>query len=159
MTTILVTHDQEEALEVSDRVAVMNKGRIEQFASPETIYDSPANPFVFKFLGSYNLFHARKPNGVAAVSIPSDANGVTFVRPHDIEIRRENPDGAGIAAKISHIAFAGSLVNVELARIDDQAIVDAALPAHAYKDLNLKPEDRVFIRLHNTRSFDDDYSI
>ncbi len=160
VTTILVTHDQEEALELSDRVAVMNEGRIEQFASPETIYDSPANPFVFKFLGSYNLFHARKHNGSDAVAAhPTDENGMTFVRPHDIEIRRENFDGSGIAAKISHIAFAGSLVNVELARIDDQAIVDAALPAHAYKDLNLKPEDRVFIRLHNTRSFDDDYSI
>lgn len=160
VTTILVTHDQEEALEVSDRVAVMNEGRIEQFASPETIYDSPANPFVFKFLGSYNLFHARKSNGGDA-SPPNhvDTNGVTFVRPHDIEIRRENFDGTGIAAKISHIAFAGSLVNVELARIDDQAVVDAALPAHAYKDLGLKPEDKVFIRLHNKRSFDDDYSI
>jgi sulfate transport system ATP-binding protein len=160
VTTILVTHDQEEALELSDRVAVMNEGRIEQFASPETIYDSPANPFVFKFLGSYNLFHARKHNGSDAVAAyTTDENGMTFVRPHDIEIRRENFDGSGIAAKISHIAFAGSLVNVELARIDNQAVVDAALSAHAYKDLDLKPEDRVFIRLHNTRSFDDDYSI
>ncbi len=160
VTTILVTHDQEEALEVSDQVAVMNEGRIEQFASPETIYDNPATPFVFKFLGSYNLFHARKPNGSTAVAAsPADANGVTFVRPHDIEIRRENTDGSGIAAKISHIAFAGSSVNVELARIDDQAVVDAALSTHAYKDLGLKPEDEVFIRLHNTRSFDEDYSI
>ena len=161
VTTILVTHDQEEALEVSDRVAVMNQGKIEQFASPEKLYDNPANPFVFKFLGSYNLFHARKPNGngAAAISPSDDTNGVTFVRPHDIEIRRENFDGAGIAARISHIAFAGSLVNVELARMDDHALIDAALPAHAYKDLGLKPEDKVFIRLHNTRSFDDDYSI
>jgi sulfate/thiosulfate transport system ATP-binding protein len=160
VTTILVTHDQEEALEVSDRVAVMNEGRIEQFAPPETIYDNPANPFVFKFLGSYNLFHARKANGGnAPAASPPDSGGVTFVRPHDIEIRRENFDGYGIAAKISHIAFAGSLVNVELARIDNEAVVDAALPAHAYKDLGLKPEDTVFIRLHNTRSFDDDYSI
>jgi sulfate transport system ATP-binding protein len=160
VTTILVTHDQEEALEVSDRVAVMNEGRIEQFASPQTIYDNPANPFVFKFLGSYNLFHARKPNGGAAMTAsPSNANGVTFVRPHDIEIRRENFDGYGIAAKINHIGFAGSLVNVELARIDNEAVIDAALPAQVYKDLGLKPEDKVFIRLHNTRSFDEDYSI
>ncbi|HUI21816.1 MAG TPA: sulfate ABC transporter ATP-binding protein [Methylocella sp.] len=160
VTTILVTHDQEEALEVSDRVAVMNEGRIEQFAAPETIYENPANPFVFKFLGSYNLFHARKETtGDAAHEAASSDAGVTFVRPHDIEIRRENPDGYGIAAKINHIGFAGSLVNIELARIDDEAVVDAALPAHAYRDLGLKPEDKVFIRLHNTRSFDEDYSI
>jgi sulfate/thiosulfate transport system ATP-binding protein len=160
VTTILVTHDQEEALEVSDRVAVLNEGRIEQFASPETIYDKPATPFVFKFLGSYNLFHARQPNGddAAAASFP-DSSGVTFVRPHDIEIRRENFDGYGIAARINHIGFAGSLVNVELARIDDDAVVDAALPTHAFRDLDLKPEDKVFIRLHNTKSFDEDYSI
>jgi hypothetical protein len=58
-----------------------------------------------------------------------------------------------------HIAFAGSSVNVELARIDDEAVVEAALPAQAYKDLGLKPDDRVFIRLRNTRFFDEDYSI
>jgi sulfate/thiosulfate transport system ATP-binding protein len=159
VTTILVTHDQEEALEVSDRVAVMNQGRIEQFASPEEIYDSPANPFVFKFLGSYNLFRARKAlGGETAAVIPADANAVTFVRPHDVEIQRENSDGSGIAAKIKHIAFAGSLVNIELMRIDNEEAVDAALPAHDYKDLGLKPEDKVFIRLRNTTSFDEDDS-
>ena len=155
VTTILVTHDQEEALEVSDRVAVMNEGRIEQFNSPEAIYDYPANPFVFKFLGSYNLFHARKTiAGNAMTAGQANGGGVTFVRPHDIEIRRENIDGSGVAAKINHIAFAGSSVNVELAHIDEEAVVDAALPAHVYKDLGLKPNDRVFIRLRNTRVFD-----
>jgi sulfate/thiosulfate transport system ATP-binding protein len=160
VTTLLVTHDQEEALEVSDRVAVMNEGRIEQFASPEAVYENPANPFVFKFLGSYNFFHGRKANGRAgAVTSPADPIGVTFVRPHDIEISRDNFDGAGIAATIKHIAFAGSSVNVELARADDQAVFDAALPAQAYKDLHLKPDDKVFIRLRNTKSFDEDYAI
>jgi sulfate transport system ATP-binding protein len=158
VTTILVTHDQEEALEVSDRVAVMNQGRIEQFASPEEIYENPANPFVFKFLGSYNLFHARKMgilSGTAAASA-AHAGGMVFVRPHDVEIRRENADGAGIAAKVKHIAFAGSVVNVELSRIGNEEILDAALPAHAYKDLGLKPDEKVFIRLRNTTSFNED---
>jgi sulfate/thiosulfate transport system ATP-binding protein len=160
VTTILVTHDQEEALEVSDRVAVMNEGRIEQLGSPEAIYDNPASSFVFKFLGSYNFFHGRNKSGAeAAIASPAEANGGTFVRPHDIEIRRDNRDGCGIAARIKHIAFAGSSVNVELTRIDDEAAVDAALPAHAYKDLRLKPDDEVFLRLRNTKSFDEDYSI
>jgi sulfate/thiosulfate transport system ATP-binding protein len=138
----------------------MNEGRIEQFDSPEAIYDNPANPFVFTFLGSYNLFHARNTNaGNAVAASQANGGGVTFVRPHDIEIRRENIDGFGIAARINHIAFAGSSVNVELARIDDEAVVDAVLPAHAYKDLALKPDDRVFIKLRNTRFFDEDFSI
>ena len=157
VTTILVTHDQEEALEVSDRVAVMNNGRIEQFASPEEIYDNPANPFVFKFLGSYNLFRARKAfAGEAAAAVPANANSVTFVRPHDVEISRENFDGLGIAAAINHIAFAGSLVNVELTRLDNGESVDAALPARDFKDLGLKPEDQVFLRLRNATSFAED---
>ncbi len=157
VTTILVTHDQEEALEVSDRIAVMNKGRIEQFASPEEIYDSPANPFVFKFLGSYNLFRARKAFvDETATAISADTAAVTLVRPHDVEISRENSDGSGIAAAIKHIAFAGSLVNVELARLDNGEPVDAALPAHDYKGLGLKAGDRVFIRLRNATSFAED---
>src|SRR5262249_742159 len=140
VTTILVTHDQEEALEVSDRIAVMNKGRIEQFAAPEEIYRNPANPFVFKFLGSYNLFRARKAFvDETAPAVPAKPTAVTFVRPHDVEISHDNFDGSGIAAAIHHIAFAGSLVNIELGRLDNGESVDAALPPHDFRDLGLKP--------------------
>ncbi|MBO0734253.1 MAG: sulfate ABC transporter ATP-binding protein, partial [Methylocapsa sp.] len=156
VTTILVTHDQEEALEVSDRVAVMNKGRIEQFASPGEIYENPANPFVFKFLGSYNLFRARKAFAGDTAAVPVDTSEVTLVRPHDVAISRDNCDGAGIAATIKHITFTGSAVNVELARADNEEPIDAALPAHDYKDLGLKSGDRVFIRLRNATSFAED---
>jgi len=160
VTTILVTHDQEEALEVSDRVAVMNKGRIEQFASPAEIYENPANPFVFKFLGSYNLFRARKAFvDETASAIPANTNAVTFVRPHDVEISRMNFDGSGIAATIKHIAFAGSLVNVELTRQDNEEAIDAALPQHDFKDLGLKPEDSVFFKLRNATSFEEDSAL
>ena len=71
VTTIFVTHDQEEALEVSDRVAVMNGGNIEQYDSPEEVYEHPANPFVFRFLGNYNLFHSRLAARVAARRRPN----------------------------------------------------------------------------------------
>src|SRR5690606_14966670 len=67
VTSVFVTHDQEEALEVSDRVVVMNKGRVEQDGSPEEVYDNPANPFVYEFLGNVNLFHARVQDGVARI--------------------------------------------------------------------------------------------
>jgi sulfate transport system ATP-binding protein len=149
VTTIFVTHDQEEALEVADRVAIMNGGRIEQIASPEEVYEKPASPFVFRFLGNYNLFHARK--------LPSDSSAeladVTFVRPHDIEIRRENDNGNGIPAKVTHIGFAGSAVNVEVLRLDDNAHVDVAVPTQTYKELKLKLHDQVFLNPINTHSF------
>lgn len=149
VTTIFVTHDQEEALEVADRVAIMNNGRIEQIASPEEVYENPASPFVFRFLGNYNLFHARK--------LPSDSASqladVTFVRPHDIEIRRENDGGNGIPAKVTHIGFAGSAVNVEVLRMDEDAHVEVALPAQTYRDLKLKLHDEVFLNPINTHSF------
>jgi sulfate/thiosulfate transport system ATP-binding protein len=161
VTSIFVTHDQEEALEVSDRVAVMNAGKIEQFASPEEVYERPANPFVYGFLGSYNLFHARHDG--ASRDQDETASGraapVTFVRPHDIEILRDNTDGSAIAAKVTHIGFAGAAVNVELLKLDDQQNVDAELTTQAYRDLQLKLDDQVFIRLRNSHSFYEDYAI
>jgi sulfate/thiosulfate transport system ATP-binding protein len=155
VTTVFVTHDQEEALEVSDRVAVMSAGRIEQFASPEEVYERPANPFVYGFLGSYNLFHSRYDGAGRG---KSDAP-VTFVRPHDVEIVRENTDPSAIAAKVTHIGFTGAAVNVELLRLDDQQHIDAALTIQTYRDLALKPGERIFIRLRNPHTFYEDYAI
>jgi sulfate/thiosulfate transport system ATP-binding protein len=161
VTTIFVTHDQEEALEVADRVAVMNAGKIEQFASPEEVYERPATPFVFRFLGSYNLFHSRQDGAPRAQGETLTGNGtpVTFVRPHDIEILRTNGDGSAIAAKIIHIGFAGAAVNVELLKLDDHQPVDAELTMQVYRDLGLKLDDEVFIKLRNTHSFYEDYAI
>ncbi|QAY97021.1 sulfate ABC transporter ATP-binding protein [Methylovirgula ligni] len=163
ITTILVTHDQEEALEVADRIAVMNGGHIEQFDSPEAVYERPANPFVFRFLGNYNLFHgrlaARTPVEAAPESVVAQGEkAVTFVRPHDVEISRAN-GGGSIAAKVTHVGFAGAAVNVELVRLDDQQLIDAELSTQTYRDLALKVEDQVFVRLRNAHSFADDYTI
>jgi sulfate transport system ATP-binding protein len=156
VTTIFVTHDQEEALEVADRVAVMNAGGIEQFDSPEKVYEHPANPFVFRFLGNYNLFHGRA--AAARELAAGEEQAVTFVRPHDIEISRAGGSGS-IAARVIHVGFAGAAVNVELIGLDDQRPIDAELTTQAYRDLALKVEDRVFVRLRNTHSFEEDYAI
>ncbi|MDR3409280.1 MAG: sulfate ABC transporter ATP-binding protein [Methylovirgula sp.] len=156
VTTIFVTHDQEEALEVADRVAVMNAGGIEQFDSPEKVYEHPANPFVFRFLGNYNLFHGRA--AAARELAAGEEQAVTFVRPHDIEISRAGGSGS-IAARVTHVGFAGAAVNVELIGLEDQRPIDAELTTQAYRDLALKVEDRVFVRLRNTHSFEEDYAI
>ena len=155
VTTIFVTHDQEEALEVADRVAVMNAGGIEQYDAPEEVYERPANPFVFRFLGNYNLFHGRQ----AAPAWGQDAGqGLTFVRPHDVEISRLG-EGGGIPAKVTHVGFAGAAVNIELIRLDDNQPIDAELTTQVYRDLALKVEDQVFVRLRKAHSFEEDYSI
>ena len=98
VTSVFVTHDQEEALEVADRVVVMNEGRIEQVGTPDEVYDSPANPFVFNFLGNVNLFHGRIHNGQAHLGgITLDAPelagadntpAVGYVRSHDVVVER-----------------------------------------------------------------------
>ena len=99
ITTLFVTHDQEEALEVADRVAILRDGRIEQIGTPEEIYDHPASPFVYDFLGNVNLFSGRVREGSVVIgetefAVPetageTDTDAVAFVRPHDIRITRE----------------------------------------------------------------------
>ena len=147
VTTIFVTHDQEEALEVSDRVAVMQAGRIEQFASPQEVYEKPASPFVFQFLGHYNVFSARGDR--------NRATSETLVRPHDIIVSRDNSDGAGIAATVKHVGLAGPIVRIELERADDAQPIDAELSLETSKRLNVAPGDTVFVTSRNEHIFDD----
>ncbi len=107
VTSVFVTHDQEEAFEVADRVVVMNQGRIEQVGTPEEVFEHPANPFVMDFLGNVNVFHgrvagrprrARQPRRRLSRSTrtTSRAPATAFVRSHELEIQRarERPAGA-----------------------------------------------------------------
>jgi len=109
ITTLLVTHDQEEALEVADRVVLMNQGHIEQVGTPEDLYLRPATPFVYRFLGTVNVFHGRIHDGQFVVS-----ENPAYVRPHDVEVARTAFGGAqpGTVRKIN---FAGSQVVLEIA--------------------------------------------
>lgn len=111
ITTLLVTHDQEEALEVADRIVLMNKGKIEQVGTPEELYTQPANPFVFQFLGSVNIFHGRLEDGTFVSSGPHEP---VYVRPHEITLSRSAFAGAleGLVRKVS---FGGSQVVVDVA--------------------------------------------
>jgi sulfate/thiosulfate transport system ATP-binding protein len=125
VTSVFVTHDQEEALEVSDRVVVMNHGRVEQEGSPREVYDHPANPFVYGFLGQVNLFRGRVSGGwaeIGGVRLPapehrdvSDAGAVAYIRPHDIELVEEEITGEGvIRAVVETVSIAGAVLRVEL---------------------------------------------
>ncbi len=163
VTSVFVTHDQEEALEVADRIVVMNHGHIEQTGTPDEVYDHPASPFVYQFLGDVNLFHARVEHGEAhigelAVTLDehNDAHDVPaqiYVRPHDIEISKQRNGHGGIEAVIRDIRPLGALVRLELERKDDQGTVEAQLSREQYRDFNLQRGDLVYIRPQNPRVF------
>ncbi len=115
ITSLFVTHDQEEALEVADRVVVMNKGKIEQVGTPEEVYHKPASAFVINFLGNVNLFHGRMEDGKLVLGDIKDAKaGRLYIRPHQFELSR-NPQGQNsIHAAIKYINQAGAFVKIDL---------------------------------------------
>lgn len=147
LTSVFVTHDQEEALELADRVVVMNEGRIEQIGSPETVYDQPASPFVYEFLGNVNRFECRSIEGSAEVlgnsfrvpALVARAGGsaIAYVRPHDIEVMAAGSPGA-VAAVVRHISAAGPLTTVEFQVGGREAMVEAAMSRARFHELGLK---------------------
>ncbi len=122
ITSIFVTHDQEEALEVADRVVLMDHGNVEQVGTPAEVYQHPASPFVYGFLGSVNLFHGRVAEGHVLVgndSLPHDTRDLpqgvavmAFARPHELDIVLEGRDG--ILATINRILAFGVTARIEL---------------------------------------------
>ena len=169
ITSLFVTHDQDEALEVADRVVVMNAGRIEQIGTPDEVYDRPANPFVYNFLGSVNLFHGRIRDGHvhlgdSAFLLPDhqagkDAPAIAYVRPHEIKVRHQPNGQASLPALIRHVNSAGPLVRVELERTDDGSRFAVELTREESRGLQLQAGAEVFVELKNLRVFGEDYSI
>jgi sulfate transport system ATP-binding protein len=157
VTSVFVTHDQEEALEVADRIVVMNKGRIEQAGTPDQVYEHPANPFVLNFLGNVNLFHGRQ-NQAGGQNEPSD-NAVSYVRSHDIEIDRTQQDSTALKAEIRHIQKLGPAVRVTLAIEGNPELVEAELTRDVFQNLGLQHGESVFVRPRQVRVFVEDYQI
>ena len=163
LTAVLVTHDQEEALEVADRVAVMNGGQLEQVGTPEEVYDHPATPFVYNFLGRVNLFHARLHDGRAFIGeVPVEATNhhaepgpvVAYVRPHEIEVdRSELPDGSAVTAQVMRIQAIGPVVRLDLKRNDADELIEAEMTKERYQELRLLVGEQVAIRPRNVRLF------
>ena len=163
ITSVFVTHDQEEALEVADRVVVMNKGVIEQVGTPSEVYDSPASPFVYHFLGNVNLFHSRVHAGFAHVgeveleapehAAAENAAALAYVRPHDIDIQREADGDSAFRVVINHIHPIGPVIRLELGREDDSEPIEAVLTRERFRELNLQTGEHVYVRPRNVRIF------
>lgn len=156
MTSLFVTHDQEEALELSDRVVIMNHGRVEQEGAPDEVYHRPATPFVYRFLGDVNLFRGRVEGDTAfleraAVSAPPhlrghDGEATFYIRPHLIDLHGVS-DGAGegrFRARVTHVHAAGPIVKVEVSTESGQ-IIRIDVPQDRFRLLDIWRDAEVFV--------------
>lgn len=160
VTSLFVTHDQEEALEVSDQVVIFSPGKVEQVGTPEEVYNHPANPFVLKFLGHVNIFHGR-------MQASSEADGErenavkSYVRPHEIELMRmgEAQGQQGAVARVQWVHRAGSTVKVELEVEGTGQLVVAEVNREKWAGLDFQRGDRVLVVARDSRVFSGDWEI
>jgi len=165
VTSIFVTHDQEEALEVADRVVLMNKGHVEQLGTPADVYNHPASPFVYGFLGNVNLFHGRVHEGVlasgdATFHAPQYADvkngeGIAYVRPHDLDVERYVAGGEGVAVKLRRAHAIGPLAQLDLERADNAQIIEAVIPNERYRELALRDGETLLVKPRRMHVFVD----
>jgi len=165
VTSIFVTHDQEEALEVADQVVLMNKGKVEQLGAPGEVYNNPASPFVYGFLGNVNLFHGRVHEGVlasgdASFTVPDhaqvqDGKGTAYVRPHDLDIDRYVAGGEGIVVKLRRAHAIGPLAQLDLERADNAELIEAVIPNERFSELQVREGDTLLVRPRRMHVFVD----
>jgi sulfate transport system ATP-binding protein len=181
VTSIFVTHDQEEALEVADRVVLMNSGQVEQVGSPQEVWDNPASPFVYGFLGDVNLFHGRAHEGEMHIgerhagmrlsspehSAAKNAKAFAYVRPHDIAVRRwqastrdldDVGSQTGIAAKLMRAIVVGPIARLELLPLDlastsSADIIEAQISAEQFHEMALKEGETLELTPRKARIF------
>jgi sulfate transport system ATP-binding protein len=166
VTSIFVTHDQEEALEVADQIVLMNKGKVEQIGAPDDVYNRPSSPFVYGFLGNVNLFHGRVHEGVmdtggVAFEAPDhtqarDAKGVGFVRPHELEIDRYAPGAEGFVVQLRRAHAIGPLAQLELERDDNAELIEAVISSERFVQLKLKEGETLVVRPKRLHVFVDE---
>jgi sulfate transport system ATP-binding protein len=135
VTTIFVTHDQQEALELADTVVVMNQGQIEQIGSPQQVYDHPASPFVYEFLGDVN--RVRKPG----------RPDLFYVRPHEVRVLFAGDSTAELHAKVEHLFAAGPSARLTLRVQDSKETLDADMTRQQLDEMGLSEGDEVGLKL------------
>ncbi len=157
VTSIFVTHDQEEALEVADSIVVMNKGGIEQVGAPNEVFQNPATEFVMKFLGDVNVFHGRIHNDTPIFTGElKDENGVRLlVRPHDLTVQLYPGAGISLPAQVYRVLTAGPLVKIELLNSQNN-LVQVHIPHAEYQSMPVKPDQRVYLVPKESRLYGND---
>jgi sulfate transport system ATP-binding protein len=161
VTTVFVTHDQEEALELADRVVIMNDGRIEQDGTPDAVLEHPATPFVMTFVGNVNIFRGRLPEGQATLAglsaarsmrpSPDEHDDLAYARPHELEIGRDDT-GGGVWVTVRDVRIVGALAKVEL--VDGLgALIQAELGRPQFEQLEVGVGDAVYVKARRLRVF------
>jgi sulfate transport system ATP-binding protein len=172
VTSIFVTHDQEEAFEVADQIVVMNQGRVEQAGTPAEVFEHPANAFVMDFLGNVNVFQAQLKDGrvlLGHVEMPvgdsariqPNGNGKAdvYVRPHELDLDKIGDADNCLRAKVVHVNPAGSVVKVRVLAEDFGLMINVDLTPERYKGLRLAQGDQVYVSPKSAKIFEPDYSI
>ncbi len=164
VTTVFVTHDQEEALELADRVVVMNEGKVEQDGTPLAVVEHPATPFVMTFVGEVNIFHGRVQDGKAvlgslAVDYPGHASSeakkaIGYARPYELELSR-NGRVDGLPATVRDVRISGALVKVELLEASGN-VIHVDLGRDQYEGLHIQTGEMVFVKPKRLRVFTSD---
>jgi len=155
VTTVFVTHDQEEAMEVSDEIVVMNKGRVEQVGTPAQVYDHPASAFVMSFIGPVNVLPSSSK--IFQSGGFDSANPEIFLRPHDVLVET-TPNGSTVSARVTRLIHVGWEVQAELT-LDDGQVVIAHLTRERFDQLNLEPQQQVYVKPKGAKAFPLHYSI
>jgi len=176
VTSVFVTHDQEEAFEVADRVVVMNHGQIEQVGSPVEVFEHPANAFVMDFLGNVNVLPGRIEHGKAIVTglgpasphaaldaAPEYAHlesteAAVYVRPHELALQRDQ-SSSSLAARVIHVNATGARTKIELRTLHSDQLINAELSAEQFAELGIKSGDTVHVSPRRVRVFVPEYSI
>jgi sulfate transport system ATP-binding protein len=158
VTTLFVTHDQEEALDLADRIVVLNKGRIEQIGRPEEVYAEPASAFVYEFLGNTNRFEGEVKGGrfvIDGYAAPFDGDlgtgaAIAYARPHDLKVAEPQEDG--IAVEVTGVFRAAPSVRLETRRIHGGGFVEVELPRGADAS-GIEKGNHIKVAAHRLRVF------
>jgi sulfate transport system ATP-binding protein len=163
ITSIFVTHDQEEAFEVADKVVVMHAGQIEQEGTPQEVFDHPANAFVMDFLGNVNVFHGRLQSGRAHVGglqleypdYPHDeaVSATLYVRPHELDLDHSPAGNGSLRVRVDRVNPAGSVAKVFVRSEEFGIGMHVELSADRYAELNVRPGDSLYVSPRRVRVF------
>ncbi len=162
LTTVFVTHDQEEALEIADEIVVMNQACIEQVGTPQEVYDRPANPFVHRFIGDVNVLRevpAWEEVGPIHDNGRLAADGLLYVRPHEVEVARVQSGAPGVPAVLKFVQGAGAQIRLQLELVSTRENVEVEISRAEFAELGLKRGEIAALKLRPAQFLPVDYAI